>query len=115
MSGIVAVVAQKMETQTPGIRQYFNMAGNNKISIVILNWNGSSFLKRFLPSVIAFSKGDVEIVVADNLSTDDSKKVIETEFPTVTYLQLEKNWGFAEGYNRALASIDSEYFVLLNS
>ena len=91
------------------------MAGDKKISIVILNWNGSSFLKRFLPSVIAFSKGEVEIIVADNLSTDDSKKVIQSEFPSVKYLQLEKNWGFAEGYNRALASIDSEYIVLLNS
>ncbi len=91
------------------------MSPGNKISIVILNWNGSSFLKRFLPSVIAHSKRDAEIIVADNHSTDDSKLVIETEFPSVTYLQLEKNWGFAEGYNRALTSIDSDYFVLLNS
>lgn len=91
------------------------MAFDKKISIVILNWNGSSFLKRFLPSVIAHSKGDVEIIVADNYSSDDSKVVIETEFPSVTYFQLEKNWGFAEGYNHALASVSSEYIVLLNS
>lgn len=91
------------------------MTAGKKISIVILNWNGSSFLKRFLPSVIAHSKGDVEIIVADNHSTDDSRQVTETEFPTVTYLQLEKNWGFAEGYNKALSLIESEYYILLNS
>jgi GT2 family glycosyltransferase len=91
------------------------MTGKNKISIVILNWNGSSFLRRFLPSVIAHSKGNVEIIVADNNSTDDSKLVTETEFPSVTYLQLEQNWGFAEGYNRALSSLNSDYYVLLNS
>ena len=74
------------------------MNHNKKVSIVILNWNGSSFLKRFLPSVIACSKGNVEIVVADNGSTDDSKSLIGNLFPTVTYLQLDKNYGFGYCY-----------------
>ncbi len=91
------------------------MNQNKKISIVILNWNGSSFLKRFLPSIIDCSKGNVEIVVADNGSTDDSKSLIVNLFPTVVYLQLDKNFGFAEGYNRALEMIHSDFFVLLNS
>ena len=86
------------------------MNSSKKISIVILNWNGSGFLKRFLPSVISCSKGNVEIVVADNGSTDDSKTLIETSFPTVTYLQLDQNFGFAEGYNLALESLQSDYF-----
>lgn len=86
-----------------------------KISIVILNWNGSSFLKRFLPSIIAYSKDHAEIVVADNGSTDDSRIVIESFSPDVNFLQLEQNFGFAEGYNRALQQVDSEYFLLLNS
>ncbi len=91
------------------------MSDSKKISIVILNWNGSSFLKRFLPSVLANTKGNVEIVVADNGSTDDSKTVVETLFPGVVYLQLDKNYGFAEGYNRALLSLNSDYYLLLNS
>lgn len=91
------------------------MNNNKQISIVILNWNGSGFLKRFLPSVVAHSKGDVEIVVADNGSTDDSRLVIETLFPTVIYQQLDQNYGFAEGYNRALATVQSDYLLLLNS
>ncbi len=86
-----------------------------KISIVILNWNGSGFLKRFLPSVVANSKGNVEIIVADNGSTDDSKFVVETLFPEVIYQQLDRNYGFAEGYNKALSYWNSDYFLLLNS
>ena len=75
---------------------------NKKISIVILNWNGSGFLKRFLPSIIACSKDNAEIVVADNGSTDDSRTIIETLSPAVNFLQLEQNFGFAEGYNREI-------------
>ena len=88
---------------------------NDKISIVILNWNGSSFLKRFLPSVVSCSTGNTEIVVADNGSTDDSREVIGTLFPSVVYLQLEQNFGFAEGYNRALQQLQADYFLLINS
>ena len=91
------------------------MTGNKRISIVILNWNGSGFLKRFLPSVVASSAGIAQIFVADNGSSDDSRSVIETEFPSVEYLQLEKNFGFAEGYNQALRQLHSDYFLLLNS
>ncbi len=91
------------------------MNNHNKVSIVILNWNGSTFLKRYLPSVVAFSKGNAAIVVADNGSTDDSRLVVETLFPTVTFLQLERNFGFAEGYNLALKAIQTEYLLLLNS
>ena len=87
-----------------------------KLSIVILNWNGSHHLKRFLPSVIKYSNFDwVEIVVADNHSDDDSRKIIELEFPHVRYIQLSQNYGFAEGYNRALQGNEAEYILLLNS
>ncbi len=87
-----------------------------KISIVILNWNGSNYLQRFLPSVIRYSSYDwAEIVVADNGSTDNCREIIEKEFPSVRYIQLEKNYGFAEGYNRALQQIEADYYLLLNS
>lgn len=91
------------------------MSSLPKISIVILNWNGSGFLKRFLPSVIDHSSGIADIIVADNGSSDDSRIVVETLFPSVTYLQLEQNFGFAGGYNQALQLIQNEFFVLLNS
>jgi len=87
-----------------------------RLSIVILNWNGSHHLRKFLPSVVKYSNYDwAEIVVADNHSSDDSREVIEKEFPVVKYLQLDENYGFAEGYNRVLKDNNAEYILLLNS
>ncbi len=87
-----------------------------KTAVVILNWNGAELLKRFLPSVVAHTQGeDVSVVVADNASTDSSLTVLHEEFPMVRVIVLDKNYGFAEGYNRALAQIVADYFVLLNS
>ncbi len=87
-----------------------------KLSIVILNWNGSVFLRRFLPSVVqSVDRSWAEVVVADNGSTDDSRRVVEQEFPEVSYLQLERNFGFAAGYNKALQHLDAKYYLLLNS
>lgn len=87
-----------------------------KISVVILNWNGEAMLRQFLPSVIAYSEAEgVEICVADNASSDASCDVVRKEFPAVRLIELEENYGFAEGYNRALQQVDAEYVVLLNS
>ena len=87
-----------------------------KTAIVILNWNGSKMLQQFLPSVIRYSEAeDVMIYVADNGSTDDSVAMLQKDFPEVSLLILDKNYGFAEGYNRALQDIQAEYAVLLNS
>ena len=85
-----------------------------KTAIVILNYNGKSFLQKFLPDVLEKS-ADAQIVVADNGSTDDSVSLMQKEFPQVTLLRHNKNLGFASGYNRALEQIDAEYYVLLNS
>ena len=87
-----------------------------KLSVVILNWNGEDMLRRFLPSVVEHSAmEDVEICVADNNSTDNSCKVVEEEFPGVRLIHLDQNYGFAEGYNKALKQVKAEYYVLLNS
>ena len=87
-----------------------------KLSIVILNWNGCEMLRTFLPSVIEFSEADgVEVCVADNASTDSSVEMLQTSFPGVQLILLDRNWGFAEGYNKALQQVDAEYVVLLNS
>lgn len=87
-----------------------------KVSVVILNWNGADMLRRFLPSVLACSQGEgVEVCVADNGSTDDSCEIIKWEFPDVRLIRLAENYGFAEGYNKALKQVEAEYVVLLNS
>lgn len=87
-----------------------------KIAVVILNWNGCKLLKQFLPSVIRNStQEDVEIIVADNCSTDDSLAFLQENYPQVRTIVLSQNYGYAEGYNQALAQVEAEYFVLLNS
>ena len=87
-----------------------------RVSVVILNWNGADMLREFLPSVIEYSAGEgIEICVADNASTDKSLEMLRAEFPGVRLIELEQNYGFAEGYNRALLQVDAEYVVLLNS
>ena len=85
------------------------------ISVVILNYNGAEMLRNFLPTLLRNTPAMVEVVVADNASTDDSVTVMQNLFPEVTLIKLERNWGFAEGYNRALQQVKSDYYVLLNS
>ncbi len=86
-----------------------------KVAVVILNWNGEAMLRRFLPTVVRYSCDEAEIWVADNASDDASVQLLREHFPSVKLIQLDKNYGFAEGYNRALAQIEAEYYVLLNS
>lgn len=87
---------------------------SNKVAVVILNWNGKSFLEKFLPSVIKFSTG-AQIIVADNNSTDDSVEFLKIHFPQVKTIINHANEGFAKGYNTALRQVDAHYYVLLNS
>lgn len=84
-----------------------------KIAVVILNWNGRKMLERFLPSVVEHS-APAEVVVADNGSTDDSLAFLATHYPNLRVIAFDCNYGFAEGYNRALAQIEADYYVLLN-
>ncbi len=87
-----------------------------KLSVVILNWNGKHWLEKFLPSVLQYSQGaDIEVVVADNASSDGSVAFLTDKFPQVRQILLTNNFGFAEGYNIALQQVEAEYTVLLNS
>lgn len=87
----------------------------DKLAIVILNWNGAKMLREYLPSVLRYSREESVVYVADNASTDDSLELLRQQFPEVKLILLEKNWGFAEGYNKALEQIAAEYYLLLNS
>lgn len=85
-----------------------------RVAVVILNWNGRSFLKKFLPSVISNSP-EATIYIADNASSDGSLEFLKTNFPTVKLIDNGENLGFAGGYNKALKNLNEEFFVLLNS
>ena len=84
-------------------------------AVVILNWNGLKHLEHYMPSVVENTPAEVRIIVADNGSTDDSVAFLSKHYPSVEIIQLDKNYGFAEGYNRALKRVDSECYILLNS
>ena len=87
-----------------------------KVAVVILNWNGREHLDKFLPSVIKYSvNSTTEIYVADNNSDDDSVSLIKNKYPGIKLILFDRNYGFAQGYVKALEQIKSEYFVLLNS
>lgn len=87
-----------------------------KIAVVILTWNGCEMLRRFLPSVVNHSEVDgATVYVADNGSIDDSVAMLRRDFPSVRLILLDKNHGFADGYNQALQQVEARYVVLLNS
>ncbi len=89
---------------------------NKPIAVIILNWNGAKLLQEFLPSVCEYTNSHIaDIFVADNGSTDNSLEILKQEFSTVKTIVLDKNYGFAEGYNRAIKAAGYKYTVLLNS
>src|ERR1700744_1094608 len=86
-----------------------------KVAIVILNWNGVKYLKQFLPSVLSSTWPHLDVIVADNTSSDNSVSYVQQNFPSVKILQNDKNYGFTGGYNKALERVEADYFILLNS
>jgi GT2 family glycosyltransferase len=91
------------------------MTNQPKVCVVILNWNGRHYLEKFLPSLVASRWENLELIVADNSSTDDSLSFLSTHFPKVRQIRNSGNLGFAGGYNEALNQVSGDYFVLLNS
>ena len=85
-----------------------------KVAAVILNYNGEEMLRRFLPTVLENTPG-ADVVVVDNDSTDSSVALVKERFPAVRLIVLDRNYGFADGYNKAMAMVDAEYALLLNS
>lgn len=86
-----------------------------KVSVVIINYNGRKYLEKFLPSILASTYSDMELIIADNASTDDSLAFMRSIYPAVRIIVLKRNHGYAGGYNEALKEVKSDYYVLLNS
>ena len=88
----------------------------NKAAVIILNWNGKNLLQEFLPSVVEYTNKEfADVIVADNGSTDDSVAWVVQNFPDVRLVKFDKNYGYAEGYNKAITAVDYKYCILLNS
>ena len=87
-----------------------------KTAIIILNWNGRHLLEKYLPGVVQHSLlNDTKVVIADNGSTDDSLAWIAEHYASQTeVVALDQNYGFADGYNRAIQAVEAEYVLLLN-
>ena len=85
------------------------------VALVILNWNGKHFLEKFLPSVMLSSYENLEVIVADNASTDDSISFLEKNYSSIKIIINVVNEGFAKGYNTVLKQVSADYYILLNS
>lgn len=87
-----------------------------KLAVIILNWNGLQLLRQFLPAAVEFTRGsEVDLIVADNGSSDSSVDWVKQNFSDVKVLRFDKNYGFAEGYNKAIEATRYPYTILLNS
>lgn len=86
-----------------------------KVAVVILNWNNKYFLEKFLPSVYNSNFSNVEFIIGDNASTDDSIAFVQEYYPQIRIIRNKENYGFAGGYNEILKQVVSDYYVLLNS
>lgn len=88
---------------------------SKKLAVLILNWNGKDLLERFLPSICKYNSDFANIIVVDNASSDDSVTFLNTEYPEIETIEFDKNYGFAEGYNKAMEMVNYPYVVLLNT
>ncbi len=86
-----------------------------KVAVVILNWNGTKHLGKFMPSVLTSVWPNLEIIVGDNASTDNSVAFLKENFPSVKIIENDENYGFTGGYNKVLEQVDADYYILLNS
>lgn len=91
------------------------MSYTPKVAVVILNWNGVKHLRQFLPSVLSSVYPNLEIIVGDNASTDNSVQFLQQEYPSIKILENDANYGFTGGYNKILERVEADYYILLNS
>jgi len=85
------------------------------VSVIIVNWNGRHLLARCLESVFNQTFTDIEVILVDNGSTDDSAAYIDSEFPRVRLISLSKNRGFTGGNNEGFRQSNGSFIVLLNN
>lgn len=85
------------------------------VAVVILNWNGQALLEKFLPGVMESQYNNLQLIVGDNASTDNSVEFVKTNCPQIRLIVNDHNYGFAEGYRKILEQVEADYYILLNS
>ncbi|MCP5096861.1 MAG: glycosyltransferase family 2 protein [Chloroflexi bacterium] len=93
---------------------FFPPCPHPTVSVIVVNYNGRSYLDACLSSVLATSSSDVELIVVDNNSTDGSAEHVAHRFPDVRLLQRAVNDGYGAGNNIAADIANGEYLVILN-
>lgn len=85
-----------------------------KVAVVVLSWNALKLLKSYIPILIEKTPSDIaDVIVADNGSNDGSLDWLNSQ--SIKTIKLERNYGFAEGYNRAIMKLEHEYILLINN
>ncbi len=116
--GIEALTTKLGEDESQ-IRDMLSIIQDNQhpeVAIVVLNYNGEEFLESYLPFMTdSYTTGSSKIYVIDNQSTDGSIDYVREWHPEIEVIELDKNYGFAEGYNQGLSKINADYFALVNS
>ena len=88
---------------------------NGLISIIIVNWNGKRWLKECLKTLSNQTFKNIEIILVDNASLDDSLRFVENNFLKVRIIKNNKNLGFSNGVNSGIKYSGGEYIILINS
>lgn len=85
------------------------------VSVIILNYNGKKFLDDCFSSVLESTYPNVETMMLDNASTDDSVAYTRAKYPAVKIVENPHNNGYSNGYNLSFKHAKGKYFVLLNN
>lgn len=109
------ITARKILEARQAPQKEKKMSQYPRVAVVILNYNGQAYLEQFLPSVLATTYPNYELLVADNGSLDNSLAFLRENYPNIKSIDLKGNHGFAQGYNLALRQAEAPYYILLNS
>lgn len=93
------------------------MTNNKKpfCSVIVINYNGRNLLAKFLPSIAKLDYDNYEVIIVDNASTDDSVSFVKRNYPHFKVITNSKNFGTAEGSNRAIPHARGEYILFLSN
>lgn len=86
-----------------------------RVSIIIVTWNALPLVRQCLPSVAATDYLDLEIILADNASTDGTSEWVREHFPTVKIVRHPENWAFCRGNNAAVPHASGDIILFLNN